>query len=526
MNSIYLMGIPAYFSYIIKNHNKIIQTLQMNVDNLYLDSNSIIYDAYNSLKKDNITNIELLEKTLIENTCKKIESYIKLVQPKKRVIIAFDGVAPVAKLEQQRVRRHRTLFIKQINNVFEKSNDIWSTSLITPGTPFMNKLNNYCRTYFKKDNYIYVFGSDEPGEGEHKIFEFIRNNNHTNQNTLVYGLDADLIMLSLNHLPIHKNIYLFRETPDFIRQLDSRLDPNKTYTLNIPMLADAIINEIHLTNNKDKNIINNRIRDYIFLCFFLGNDFLPHFPALNIRTNGIEILLDVYKNTLSYQDETIIDDNKIVWKNLRKIIQKLGEEEENYIVNENKKREKKDNRFIPNRTCEEKMNKLDLIPSLYREDEIYINTPEKGWKFRYYNRLFEFSIDKDREKQVCINYLEGLEWTFKYYLDTCFDWRWKYNYNYPPLLNDLHKYIPYFDTEFIQKKIQNPVSSNTQLIYVLPFDNINILDKEIYKKISHKINSWYNNNYNFTWAYCKYFWESHIHLPEINIDEVENIINN
>lgn len=520
------MGIPSYFSYIIKNHNKIIQTLQMKVDNLYLDSNSIIYDAYNILRKENISNFETLEKTLIEDTCKKIESYIKLVKPSKRVIVAFDGVAPVAKLEQQRVRRHRTWFIKEINNLYEKNNDSWSTSSITPGTNFMNKLNIFCKSYFKKYNHVMVFGSDEPGEGEHKIFEYIRNNDHNNQNTLVYGLDADLIMLSLNHLPIHKNIYLFRETPDFIRQLDSSLDPNKTYTLNIPMLADAIVNEIHQTKNKDKKIISNRIRDYIFLCFFLGNDFLPHFPALNIRTNGIDILLDVYKNTLSTEDETLTDGNKIVWKNLRKIIQKLGEEEENYIVYENKKRVKRENRYVPNKSTEEKMNKLDLIPSLYREDEIYINTPETGWRERYYKRLFEFNIDESREKQVSINYLEGLEWTFKYYLDTCYDWRWKYNYNYPPLLNDLYKYIPYFETEFIEKKIPQPVNSSTQLIYVLPFNNLDILEKSVYKKISHKLNSWYNNNYNFTWAYCKYFWESHIHLPEIDIDEVEKILTN
>jgi 5'-3' exonuclease len=292
------------------------------------------------------------------------------------------------------------------------------------------------------------------------------------------------------------------------------------------MLADAIVNEIHQTKNKDKKIISNRIRDYIFLCFFLGNDFLPHFPALNIRTNGIDILLDVYKNTLSTEDETLTDGDKIVWKNLRKIIQKLGEEEENYIVYENKKRVKTENRYVPNKSTEEKMNKLDLIPSLYREDEIYINTPETGWRERYYKRLFEFNIDESREKQVSINYLEGLEWTFKYYLDTCYDWRWKYNYNYPPLLNDLYKYIPYFETEFIEKKIPQPVNSNTQLIYVLPFNNLDILEKSVYKKISHKLNSWYNNNYNFTWAYCKYFWESHIHLPEIDIDEVEKILTN
>ena len=53
---------------------------------------------------------------------------------------------------------------------------------------------------------IIISASDEPGEGEHKIFEYIRTHQdeHKNSNTIIYGLDADLIMLTLNHLRICK----------------------------------------------------------------------------------------------------------------------------------------------------------------------------------------------------------------------------------------------------------------------------------------------------------------------------------
>ena len=61
------------------------------------------------------------------------------------------------------------------------------------------------------------------GEGEHKIYEYIRTNSeyHKDSTTVIYGLDADLIMLTLNHLKYCNNMFLFRETPHFISHIDN-----------------------------------------------------------------------------------------------------------------------------------------------------------------------------------------------------------------------------------------------------------------------------------------------------------------
>ena len=52
------MGIPSYFSYIVKNHVNIIKKWlknKMAINNLYMDCNSIIYDAVRTINFSNIT---------------------------------------------------------------------------------------------------------------------------------------------------------------------------------------------------------------------------------------------------------------------------------------------------------------------------------------------------------------------------------------------------------------------------------------------------------------------------------------
>ena len=102
------MGIPFMFSFIVKNYPTIIKKYVkdvLKVDNLYLDCNSIIYDAYSKIDFDKLT--EPIAVSIISRVILKIEDYVSIVQPSKTLIIAFDGVAPVAKLEQQRSRRYK-----------------------------------------------------------------------------------------------------------------------------------------------------------------------------------------------------------------------------------------------------------------------------------------------------------------------------------------------------------------------------------------------------------------------------------
>lgn len=551
------MGIPSYFSYIVKNHSKIIkcyQELSHKVDNLYMDCNSIIYDVVHNLECDELDVLNNINHDrIILLVINKIKHYISEINPNQNIYIAFDGVAPLAKLDQQRSRRYKSWFEKQKETelAMEHNRKLakrprWDTTAITPGTMFMTKLNNTIALEFKDENAmkfgvkrLMVSGSNNVGEGEHKLFQYIRDNKaeHEIYNTVIYGLDADLIMLSLNHLFFAKQIYLYRETPHFIKTINSDLEPNKLYLIDIPELAENIVSDMTENKNiiKKKETDMRRLYDYIFLCFFLGNDFMPHFPSCNIRTGGIFKLLNGYKNTIGNIRKTmyITDGTKIIWNNLRKLVQFMATNEHQNMRKEHTKRD----RFKLSKTNESLQDKIDLFqltPCLNRETEMKINPFKEKWEERYYEILFNENERNDTntkkfKKELCMNFMEGLEWTLKYYTSGCADWRWSYKYNYPPLFADLLKYMPVFDRTFIAPNINIAVSELTQLTYVIPKHCIHLLPKQIGDKITKENPEWLLNeddkNLNiFQWEYCKYFWETHVRLPKININELEQII--
>ena len=573
------MGIPAFFSFIIKNYPSIVRNLNYHnenntdFDNLFMDCNSIVYDVYNHLIKETLfSDTEHLESFLIEKVIEKIEYYVTHISPKNTVFIAFDGVAPFAKMEQQRTRRYKSNFMSNIESESSRWSDkqslstthssgsistgrVWNTTAITPGTAFMRKLSIEIDLAFKNKEEKYkvkkmiVSCANEPGEGEHKLFQYIRKNKDMiNENIFVYGLDSDLIMLSIFHCEMCKNIFVFRESPDFIKSVGNlKFGNNDLLFLDISCLSKYILIEMACDwYEKHRNsselrpselgdfpppaklaTVNTRIYDYIFICFLLGNDFLPHFPSLNIRTTGVQTILITYKSVIgNFSDRFFIsNDKKIQWKWVKVFITELSKAEKHNFIMEYTLRNKMDKYQWSYTTKEEKDNVILNTPIIYRTEEKYICPDETGWQERYYKSLFSCERNNNNLQTICTNYMEGLEWVFKYYTDECPDWKWKYNYHYAPLLMDLCKYIPDKNKEFIYSgySTNKPFPSFIQLLYVVPPKNHYLIDNNVIEFVKSKYNGLFTDNIEFKWAFCRYFWESHVLLNEVTIDILEKI---
>jgi 5'-3' exonuclease len=440
------MGIPSYFAQIIKKYKNILKKsadCKKDFHNLYLDSNSIIYDAIHQIesagemKPNPSDNFELISATV----CKKIQAYIDEIRPSNTIYIAFDGVAPFAKMKQQRNRRFMASFL-ELNGLVPKK--IFNTIQVTPGTDFMIFLSKYVSDHFSQQQQqqymnIIVSGEDDPGEGEHKMMNYIRKNGRIEEKTVIYGLDADLVMLSINVHEITK-MFLYREVDD------------ELHIVCIDTLCASIREEMGCEY------------DYVFLCFLLGNDFLPHFPALSVRNNGIDKLMDCYRET----GVKIIVNKEVQWNAVNKVFEWLGRHEERWMIEDYKK--------IKYRYSED----INDAPQMFRQVEVYVNPTEKGWQTRYYK-----SVHNGKKKEDIVNdYIYGLNWVERYYREGCEDERWKWECSMGPLLKDVKRCEK-------RENRKRSVSKKEQKEYVIPVGD-EAREKEI------------------VWEYKKYIWEGSI----------------
>ncbi|XP_047138375.1 5'-3' exoribonuclease 2 isoform X1 [Hydra vulgaris] len=419
------MGVPAFFRWLSKKYPLIVvhcveeKAKECNdvkvpvdtslpnpndyeFDNLYLDMNGIIHPCSHPENKPAPKN----ETEMMLNIFEYIDRIFSIVRPRRLLYMAIDGVAPRAKMNQQRSRRFRAAKDAReskeiIHNIKQKliekgavlppepeKKESFDSNCITPGTEFMDRLAVCLRYYIAhrltndpgwKNIKVILSDANTPGEGEHKIMDFIRKqraqpDHDPNTKHCLNGADADLIMLGLATHEVHFTILREEFKPNQKRpcEICGQIGHEKTDCEGLPkenlgsncvetpivqdvefifirlhVLREYLERELKMEGLPFYNF-ERALDDWVFMCFFVGNDFLPHLPSLEIREGAIDRLVNIYKRCLPQLGGYLGDSGIVNLKRAQRILQEVGDVEDEIFrkrqqFEENMKARKKQN---------------------------------------------------------------------------------------------------------------------------------------------------------------------------------------
>ncbi|XP_072220368.1 5'-3' exoribonuclease 1 [Leuresthes tenuis] len=537
------MGVPKFYRWISERYpclSEVVKEHQIpEFDNLYLDMNGIIHQC--SHPNDEDVHFRISEEKIFADIFHYLEVLFRIIKPRKVFFMAVDGVAPRAKMNQQRGRRFRSA--KEAEDKIKKALDKgevlptearFDSNCITPGTDFMARLQEQLK-YFVHNKLstdklwqnvnVYLSGHETPGEGEHKIMEFIRSENskpNHNPNTrhCLYGLDADLIMLGLtSHEP---HFSLLREEVRFGgKKSQKRITaPEETtfHLLHLSLMREYIDYEFsglknHLGSDYDLERI---IDDWILMGFLVGNDFIPHLPHLHINHDALPLLYKTYISVLPSLGGYLNENGHLNLRNFEKYLEKLAEFDRehfnevfvdlkwfeskvgNKYLNESAglaaEREaagKEANKSEDSAPClsaltssEKAEGKEGAADDEEEEDDLF-ETEFRQYKRMYYMTKMGVDVVSDEflaKQAKC--YVEGIQWILHYYYHGVQSWSWYYPNHYAPFLSDIRNLSGLKLTFDLGK----PFMPFQQLLAVLPAASMTLLP-ECYRYLMTSENS-------------------------------------
>lgn len=521
---------------------------------LYLDFNCLVHqcanmaiaaadadvvadaDASNAATRNVARDASYYEPLVINAVIAGLVDLINIVRPTRMMYIGIDGLCPRAKMSQQRKRRYMSAWRKEKTQGDQAH--VWDSNIITPGTRFMTALDEALEHFVKRNASMFKFeivfsGSCEPGEGEHKIFDIINKNAATASATttatttatdaVIYGLDADLILLSMLS-PKNVNVRLLRERPEFGQLVPSKLDKAGYIFVDIGQLKGALLTHF----DQPPEFIN----DYVMLSTLLGNDFVPPLSYLNIRDGGIDMVVDAYIEAMKLCGGRLIDvSSSLNTTLLRSIIAELATKEDARM------REASCRYYTKVPTSSKALDSASTIDSYpqYTKHVPVISGPD--WRRKYYASLFINGKNASSVVDISSDYADALAWVHAYYFTRDASLTWYYPHAYSPLAADLILQVACMDQNnaFSNVRKTNVAMFNDlienhqlQLLSVLPPASSSLLDDkhvECMNEITRGFAHQYPSHFIIHTFLKTYLWECVPVLPAIDICGMARAIN-
>ena len=104
--------------------------------------------------------------------------------------------------------------------------------------------------------------------------------------------------------------------------------PKPFIWLHVSILREYLAIEMSVPNQPFRFDLERALDDWVFMCFFVGNDFLPHLPSLDIREDGIDTLIAIWRDNIPLMGGYVTKDGHVDLARAQTILEGLAKQED------------------------------------------------------------------------------------------------------------------------------------------------------------------------------------------------------